>query len=141
MTDIYEQHAAAFSKVSAFVILDLEGERVATVAIKYPNDGAGRLYAYVHLLGVEMVRGHANGYGYDKRSAAVAAAIAKIKPYPTDDRNGRDDYGRRINARLAFLRSIVSEMDSGDWASVISKPRESDPALGGADCLRVIQAV
>ena len=42
MTDIYEQHDKAFSRVSAFVILDSKGERVATVAIKFPADGAGR---------------------------------------------------------------------------------------------------
>ena len=75
MTDIYDQHAKAFAAVQAFVILDTSGERVATVALKFPRDGAGRLYAYVHLIGVEMVRAHAGGYGYDKRSAAVVAVL------------------------------------------------------------------
>lgn len=74
---IYEQHAAAFRHVSAYVVLK-DGERVATIAFKFPKDGAGRLYAYVHWIGVEMVRGHANGYGYDKRSAAVESAVARI---------------------------------------------------------------
>lgn len=76
-SDIYGQHQAAFNRVSAFVIAK-DGERVATVAIKFPADGAGRLYAYIQWHGVVMVRGHANGYGYDKRSAAVSAAAAKI---------------------------------------------------------------
>ena len=71
---IYEQHEAAFSQVSAFVIM-LNGERVATVAFKFPRDGAGRLYAYVHLFGSPMVRGSAGGYGYDKKSAAVSSAV------------------------------------------------------------------
>lgn len=74
MTKIYDQHAAAFRNVSAFVILK-DGERVATVALKFPADGAGRLYAYVHWIGLEMVRGFAGGYGYDKASAAVSAAV------------------------------------------------------------------
>lgn len=78
MTTVYEQHDAAFKQVSAFVITDSKGERVATIAFKFPKDGAGRLYAYVHWIGVPMVRGHANGYGYDKKSAAVESAIPKI---------------------------------------------------------------
>lgn len=74
---IYDQHAAAFAKVSAWVVL-MGGERVATVAIKFPRDGAGRLYAYVHWLGDAMVRGLAAGYGYDKRSAAIENATARM---------------------------------------------------------------
>lgn len=83
MADIYTQHAAAFASVSAFVILNRAGERVATVALKFPRDGAGRLYAYVHWIGVEMKRGHAGGFGYDKRSAAVADAARRIE-WPAD---------------------------------------------------------
>lgn len=86
MTDIYDQHANAFKHVSAYVILK-DGERVATVAFKFPRDGAGRLWAYVHWIGTEMVRGHAGGYGYDKRSAAVANAARKmIDPKMQDGR-------------------------------------------------------
>lgn len=77
-TSIYDQHAAAFRNVSAYVILK-NNERVATIAFKHPKDGAGRLYAYVHWLGTEMVRGHAGGYGYDKRTAACASAINKMQ--------------------------------------------------------------
>lgn len=77
-TDIYALHDKAFNRVSAYVILDKDGECVAKVSFKFPADGAGRLYAYVHWLGVPMVRGHAGGYGYDKRSAAVASAVNKM---------------------------------------------------------------
>ena len=77
MKDIYEQHEKAFSNLSAYVILK-DGKRVATMAFKFPKDGAGRLYAYVHYLGAEMVRGYAGGYGYDKRSAAVENAIDNV---------------------------------------------------------------
>ena len=73
---IYDQHDAAFKNVSAFVILK-DGERVATVAFKFPKDGAGRLYCYLHVLGLPMVRGYAGGYGYDKKSAALADAASK----------------------------------------------------------------
>lgn len=78
MTAIYDQHEKAFAKVQAFVIAK-GGERVATVAIKFPADGAGRLYAYVHWIGLEMVRGSASGYGYDKRTAACASAAERLR--------------------------------------------------------------
>lgn len=74
MTNIYDAHDKAFAQVSAYVILK-DGVKVATIALKFPRDGAGRLWAYVHWIGVPMVRGSASGYGYDKRSAAVAKAI------------------------------------------------------------------
>lgn len=78
MADIYDQHSAAFSRVSGYAILK-GGEPVATVAFKFPADGAGRLYAYVHWIGIEMVRGFAGGGGYDKRSAACAAAVRPLQ--------------------------------------------------------------
>lgn len=77
MTDIYKQHAAAFSQVSAYAVVR-DGQRVASISFKFPRDGAGRLYAYVHWLGTEMVRGYAGGYGYDKKSAAAANAAQKL---------------------------------------------------------------
>lgn len=82
MTHIYNQHRAAFAHVAAYVILH-NGERVATIAFKYPRDGAGRLYAYVHWTGLPMVRGYANGFGYDKPSAACASASAKMSSTKT----------------------------------------------------------
>lgn len=80
MTDIYDQHKITFGAVAAYVITDAAGDRIATIAFKYPRDGAGRLYAYVHWLGVEMVRGFASGGGYDKHSAACHAAAQKLRP-------------------------------------------------------------
>ncbi len=77
MTDIYKLHDAAFANVSAFIVMH-DNERVATIAFKFPRDGAGRLYVYVHWIGNEMVRGYAGGYGYDKRSAACASAARKV---------------------------------------------------------------
>lgn len=76
MTTIYDQHDKAFTQVSAFAIV-LKGERVANIAFKFPRDGAGRLKVFVHWLGTEMMQGTAGGYGYDKRTAATANAIAR----------------------------------------------------------------
>ena len=98
MTNIYEQHAAAFRDVSAFVVT-YNGDRVATVALKFPRDGAGRLYAYVHWHGVEKVRGFAAGGGYDKRTAACAAAARKLPPQlPAGYDAAGDVYGRFVDA-------------------------------------------
>lgn len=111
MTGIYDQHAAAFNNVSAFIIAK-GGERVATVAIKFPKDGAGRLYAYVQWVGARMERGSANGYGYDKRSAAVADALCKINPHtimPDEEASP---------ALNAFVGAAL-EMDSQDWTRAL----------------------
>jgi hypothetical protein len=77
MSDIYEQHDKAFQNVSAYAVLK-QGALIAKVAFKFPRDGAGRLHCYLHFPGVPMVRGHASGYGYDKRSAAIASAASKV---------------------------------------------------------------
>jgi hypothetical protein len=120
MTDIYAQHTAAFARVSAYVIAR-NGERVATIAFKFPADGAGRLYAYVHWLGLPMVRGFAGGYGYDKRSAACANAsrrlIETIQKLRASDECG--DLPRAENAGvLSFLNAI--EPDGGPtWESCL----------------------
>ncbi len=82
MTTIYEHRDKAFARTAAYVILR-NNERVATIAFAFPRDGAGRLYAYVHWIGVEMVRGHASGYGYDKKSAAIESAMRALKKKDT----------------------------------------------------------
>lgn len=116
MTNIYEQHDKAFARVSAFVIAR-DGERVATVSIKFPADGAGRLYAYVHWLGIEMVRGSASGYGYDKRSAAVADALNGVGKLPGESR------GPVVakEAHLPAFMDAANNMDGGDWTRALEK--------------------
>lgn len=116
MTNIYEQHDKAFNRVSAFVIAR-DGERVANVAIKFPLDGASRLYAYVQWIGMPMVRGSANGYGYDKRSAAVADSIAAVSKIPGDAR-GAVVFAE--SALSAFVQT-AQEMDSQDWTRALEK--------------------
>lgn len=78
MSNIYDQHRAAFANVSAYIVLNGARERVATVAFKYPRDGAGRLFCYLHIHGVQMVRAFASGCGYDKHSAAAHSAVRRI---------------------------------------------------------------
>lgn len=98
MTNIYDLHDKAFSNVQAFVIAK-DSERVATVAFKYPKDGAGRLYCYLHILGFPMVRACASGYGYDKRSAAAAAA-AKLVDLSGDHSLARKELAQTIKSLI-----------------------------------------
>lgn len=104
---IYEQHRAHFPLVSAYVIANMRGERIATIAIKYPKDGAGRAYAYLHLIGAPMVRGVANGYGYDKKSAALYDASLKLRPVA-----GHEDLNKCIND---FKKAFEAGNGSSTW--------------------------
>lgn len=72
-----------------------------------------------------MVRAHANGYGYDKRSAAVAAAIAKIK-----EPEGRSERDLPVSGYHELITDAAPAMDSRDWTQAIE-------AAG----FRVLQAV
>jgi hypothetical protein len=108
-SDIYDQYGRAFANVSAFVILDENCALVAKVAIKFPKLGDGRLWAYAHVMGCQMQRHHADGYGYDKRSPAVRGAFAKATVYRAGEVDDHEDMRRayyqpiidRINAALA----------------------------------------
>jgi hypothetical protein len=111
--NIYGQHRAAFPTVSAFVVLSADGEKVATVAIKFPGMRSERLYAYVQLLGVSMVRAFVGGGGYDKRSAAVSAAIGKIPAY--GEGYGDTEFSRKFEANRAAFNAATADMDSRDW--------------------------
>lgn len=110
---IYDQHRASFSQVSAFVVMH-GGDRVATVAIKYPRDGAGRLYAYVHFFGVPMVRGFAGGGGYDKRTAACASAARKLPEHLPEG------YDVAADAYRSFVDTMRA--DGGlDWNAALTR--------------------
>ena len=109
MKNIYDQHRAAFSQVSAFVILH-NGERVATLAFKFPRDGASRLYAYVHYIGLTMARGFAGGGGYDKRSASASAASRNI----TKETPAHWNLSQINNAGL-FLHALAHGDDGHGW--------------------------
>lgn len=109
---VYDQHAASFPLVSAFVVTDKSGERVATIAFKFPKDGAGRCYAYIHLIGVPMVRGQATGYGYDKKSAACENAMEKFAKEKVYGETGLSAEG------LAFVTAL-RDIGGSNWDKVL----------------------
>lgn len=119
MADIYDQHRAAFKQVSAYVVMH-GADRVATIAFKFPRDGAGRLYAYVQWLGLPMVRGYAGGFGYDKRSAACVNARHKFDRNTMVDR--MPDYADRpwCAHYAAFIDALAID-DGYDWSRNLEK--------------------
>lgn len=108
MPCIYDQHRAAFAKTSAYVILK-DGERVATVAFKFGT----AVTAYVHFIGAQMVRATAKGGGYDRQSAAVAAAATKIDLSDREDCH-RDDIGQPVTDRSTFM-DATDDRDGRTW--------------------------
>ena len=109
---VYEQHDTAFRNVAAFVIAK-DGKRVATIAFKF----GGAVTAYVHWLGIEMTKGRAGGGGYDRKTAACAAAIRRI---PIASRSAEDGtpYDRETKVPRAFITAL--EADRGpSWESAL----------------------
>lgn len=104
----WEQHDKAFRDVSAYVVLDAQHVPVAKIAIKYPKDGAGRLWAYVHWIGTTVARHHSDGYGYDKRTPAVIGALLKA-----DYAGDHPDIDRK--AELERLKASLNPHSGIDW--------------------------
>jgi hypothetical protein len=79
--NIYDQHRAAFSNVSAYCIVK-DGKRIGAVAFKF---GAA-VQCYFHVFGAPMAKGIARGGNYDRTSAAAEIAIEKhsVDAYPDD---------------------------------------------------------
>ena len=74
MTTVYAKFDKQFAQASAWVIVNEQGDQVGKMAAKYPKDGMGKLYLYLHLYGSEMVQVSVSGCGFDKLSVAVQKA-------------------------------------------------------------------
>ena len=116
---IYEQHDKAFSNVSAYVLMH-SGERLGTIAIKYPADGAGRLYMYLHIHSLRMVRGMASGYGYDKASAAFENAAKELQAVKLEQwqDNSKGDYDSFF-AHVATIADVADNIGGRDWRDAL----------------------
>jgi hypothetical protein len=101
--NIYDLHRKAFA------ILDASGTHVANVSIKYPKDGAGRLWAYCHYIGADMQRALAGGYGYDKRTPAVVDAFLKATFRPMDTSGWSAEAKARWNSKQANLDFLLAK--------------------------------
>ena len=112
MANVYDQHRAAFSNVSAYVVM-CGGERVATIAFKFGN----AVSAYVLWIGIEMQRGRAMGHGYDRQSAACADAARKM-PEALETgmwANGTPCHTDQQKADYAQFRAALMTDDGRRW--------------------------
>ena len=109
----------AFKQVSAFVVMDRDTmQPIAKIALKFPNDGAGRVNAYIHLIGMEVQHGYAGGYGYDKRTASIIGAVS----------NCNDIWAQQIKSghvsltsvQQNFINLLLSDDAQGGWLEVIT---------------------
>jgi hypothetical protein len=110
----------AFKQVSAFVVMDRDTmQPITKIALKFPSDGAGRVNAYIHLIGMEVQHGYAGGYGYDKRTASIISAAS----------NCNDIWAQQIksghvsltSAQQNFINLLLSDKAQGGWLEVINQ--------------------
>lgn len=79
MTQIYEKFDKATGSFTAQALLR-DGKPVGRIVVKF---GAAAT-AFVQIWGAPMTTARATGYGYDKASAAVMAAIDRMREWPTE---------------------------------------------------------
>lgn len=108
---IYARHDRVFANVSAYVICDKEGSRVATVAFKFGQ----AVTAFVHIIGDEMQQAMAKGGGYDRQSAAVASAARKMHEDPLGDTL----YSDTCKADAIKLRAAMALDGGKGWQDAV----------------------
>ena len=110
----------AFKLVSAYVVMGQDTmQPIAKIALKFPSDGAGRVNAYIHIIGMEVQHGYAGGYGYDKRTASIISAVS----------NCNDIWAQQIksghvsltSAQQNFINLLLSDKAQGGWLEVINQ--------------------
>lgn len=107
MSKVYDNLDKATKHISASVILK-DGEVKGRIIVKYPKDGAGRLYVFIHEYGLECLQGMASGYGYDKTGAAISDAYQQWE-------KGNSDIGAEL------YRAIEPVTYNGEWQNVLRK--------------------
>ena len=109
----------AFKSVSAYVVMNQDTmQPIAKIALKFPSDGAGRVNAYIHLIGMEVQHGYAGGYGYDKRTASIIGAVS----------NCNDIWAQQIKSghvsltsvQQNFINLLLSDDAQSGWLEVIN---------------------
>lgn len=120
MKKIYEQHDKHFSHVAAYVFI--KDNQQLNVSFKFPKDGAGRLYCYIHLIGSEMARGFADGYGYDKKSAAFCDAVRNLPEYePYNNDVYFINIAKEYNEKINYLKQVFNDIGGRDWPDILKK--------------------
>lgn len=107
-SNVYDQNAKHFALVKAYAIVNSKGEQVGLMNCKYPKDGMGKLYVYLHLFGSVMKVVSVSGCGYDKLGTAL---YKHSKTYTQDQET------ELKQDQIEFLKALES-CDSGfdSWA-------------------------
>jgi hypothetical protein len=107
---------------SAYAIVH-KGEHRGLVTLKFPKDGAGRLYCFLHVFGVHMVRGYAGGYGYDKKGCALTSAAEYL---PT----GKDNPDLRCTETLDAFHTALDDFNGAQgWETAVNRLRDNGVEL------------
>ena len=107
----------AFKLVSAYVVMGQDTmQPIAKIALKFPSDGAGRVNAYIHVIGMEVQHGYAGGYGYDKRTASIISTASNCNDFLNDAENYRNVNDRQKQ----FIDLLLSDEAQGGWQEVIN---------------------
>ena len=112
MTKATEFDYAAFEKATGYMTalaIVKDGQAIGRIIIKPGRDGAARLTAYVQVWGAPMAKGYSNGYGYDKRGAALSQALRKL--------DGSDALGLAAIGHVVDFRAIGQKHDQFDAIS------------------------
>lgn len=102
---IYDKHNKHFELVSAYAIVNNKGEHVGLMSCKYPKDGMGKLYVYLHLFGSLMKVESASGCGYDKLGTAL---YKHSKNYMKDNKDHHDKEYTFTQDQIDFLKALES---------------------------------
>ena len=111
MTKLTEFNYAAFDKATGYMTalaIVKNGKSIGRIVIKPGRDGASRLTAYAQVWGRPMVKGHATGYGYDKRGAALSNALMALSTF--DDTQDIDAF--EASLRLRIIGSDYDQFDT-----------------------------
>ena len=107
-TSVYEKNAKHFELVRAYAIVNAEGEHVGLLNCKYPKDGLGKLYVYLHLFSSTMKVTTVSGCGYDKLGAAL---------YKLATTYAKDQENELKQDAIEFLKALEScESGFDSWA-------------------------
>lgn len=101
--NVYALQSRKFKGVSAFVIMK-GGKHVASVTLKFPKDGMGKLHGFMHCIGTEMVTASCSGCGYDK----CTAVIVKLA-----DEMLKQDFNKVRHADYFKLLTVLSDSEAG----------------------------
>ena len=97
---IVSSYIKDFKNVTAYAILNNEGVKVGSIALKYMPSGV--VHCYFHLLGEDMIFGKAGAFDYDRIGASIEDAY-----------RGCND---ELRGRYKALESVTND---GQWQEVL----------------------